>query len=60
MDELSIRKLLRHDSSFVKRRLRTENTVTAFAMALWLEVHKQRPRKRLIVWLCQRIPAFSK
>lgn len=59
MDEAAIRKLLRWDSSYVKRRLRAENSLSVYTMALWLEVHARRPRQGLVKWLFPHIAALS-
>lgn len=58
MDERAIRKALRWDVAAAKRRLREETSISVFAMALWIEVHRYRPRQRLIKWLCERIPTI--
>lgn len=57
--EKALRKILKWDSSFVKRRLRGETRVSIFALALWIEVHRIRPRQRLVQWLCDRIPTMA-
>ena len=57
--EKAIRKILKWDTSFVKRRLRSETRVTVFAIALWIEVHRIKPRQRLVKWLCDRIPTMA-
>lgn len=59
MDELAIRRLLRQDASFVKRTLRDHGSRPRIAYALFLEVSRLRPRKRLVTWLCAHLSTIT-
>lgn len=56
----AIQKILGWNVDAVKRRFRNEKEPSLWAIVLFIELERSRPRKSLVRWLCARIPGLVK